>query len=216
MFRDRFDAAMQLAKRLEEYRHTNGIILAVPRGGVPIGYLVARHLGLVLDVILSKKIGHPYNSELAIGSVSLHGTSLNKNSEGVPSGYIHTESERILETLKEKHRVYAGHIDAADLEDKTVIVVDDGIATGSTMLATIDSVKKHHPAKIIVAAPVASPVAVSRIEWEADKVICLATPPSFRAVGQFYKDFSPVSDEEVIRYLRDANQMHQPDKHQLH
>ena len=207
MFKDRYDAALQLAKKLEKYRNNGGIVLAIPRGGVPIGYVVAKELKLPLEIILSKKIGHPLNPEFAIGSVSLQGAMINDNVMDVSLDYIQRESEQIHKKLKEKFSLYMGNRKSTDLKNKTVIIVDDGIATGSTILATVDSIKKSKPKAIIIAVPVSSLFAESKLSKVVDEFICLITPENFMGVGQFYDNFSQVSDEEVIQLLSDANKI---------
>ncbi len=207
MFKNRYEAAKLLAQKLEKYKNKDGIVLAVPRGGVPIGYVVAKELGLPLEIILSKKIGHPYNPEYAIGSVSLHGVIINDNLIDVSMDYIHKEADRILKVLKEKFKLYMGDRKPTDVKNKTVIIVDDGIATGSTILATIDAIKKSNPKEIIIAIPVAPPTAVNKLSKSVDELICLLIPENFMGVGQFYYNFTQVSDEEVIELLNDANKV---------
>jgi predicted phosphoribosyltransferase len=204
MFKDRHEAAMLLAKKLEKYKNKNGIILAVPRGGVPIGYYIAKELDLPLEIILSKKIGHPNNPEYAIGSVSLHGTIVNSNLGDVSMDYINKEAEKISTALKEKFKLYMGNRKPTDLKDKTVIVVDDGIATGNTIIATLEMIKKSRPKEIIIAVPVAPPETAKNLTKLVDEFICLLTPENFMGVGQFYKNFNQVSDEEVIKFLDEA------------
>jgi predicted phosphoribosyltransferase len=205
MFKDRYDAAIRLARKLEKYKNKNGIILAVPRGGVPIGHVVAKELGLPLEIILSKKIGHPFNSEYAIGSVSLHGVVLNPDVSDVSKEFVKKESEKILENLKEKFILFMNGRKPTDLKNKTVIIVDDGVATGSTIRATVHSVRNSKPKEVVVAVPVSPPETAYELSAIADSFICLHTPEDFYGVGQFYEDFSEVSDEEVIELLRDAN-----------
>lgn len=207
MFKDRYDAALQLAQKLEKYRNKNGIVLAVPRGGIPLGYVIAKELGLPLEVILSKKIGHPQNPEYAIGSVSLNGFVINDNVTDVSMDYIRRESDRILKVLKKKFKLYMDGHKPTDLKDKTVIIVDDGIATGSTVLATVETVRKTKPKEIVIAVPVAPPATVNELSKTVDEMICLLTPYDFMGVGQFYLNFSQVSDDEVIQLLRDVNKM---------
>lgn len=205
MFKDRYDAAMELALKLKKFKGTDGIVLAIPRGGVPIGYVIAKDLGFPLEIVLSKKIGHPSNPEYAIGSVSLDGLVINDSVSDVSEEYIYKAAGKILQDLKTKFKYYMGDREPTDLKDKTVIIVDDGIATGSTIIATINSVRKMNPKKIIVAAPVASPPSIRKIESIVDEIVVLLTPQNFMGVGQFYYDFSQVEDEEVILQLKEAN-----------
>lgn len=204
MFKDRYEAAMLLALKLEKYRNQDGVVLAIPRGGVPVGYVVARELGLPLELVLSKKIGHPYSPEYAIGSVSLHGVVVDENVVDVSSEYIRNEVERLKNILKEKFNLYMGNRKPIDLHNKIVIVVDDGIATGHTIKATIEAIRRSWPKKIVIAVPVAPPSTVIRLSELVDEFICLYTPDDFQAVGRFYKDFSPVEDEVVIRLMKEA------------
>lgn len=207
MFKNRYEAAVQLAGKLEKYKNKDGVILAVPRGGVPIGYTIAKELGLPLEIILSKKIGHPYNPEYAIGSVSLHGAIIDERVTDVPMDYIQKEADRILSGLKEKFKLFMGDRKPSDLSGKIVIIVDDGIATGNTILATIKSIEKSKPQKIIIAVPVAPPATIDKLSKVADEIVCLLMPENFSGVGQFYYDFSQVSDDEVIELLQEANKL---------
>jgi predicted phosphoribosyltransferase len=205
IFKDRHDAAMQLAGRLEKFRGKNGIVLAVPRGGVPIGFVIAKELGLPLEIILSKKIGHPKNPEFAIGAVTLQGAVVNDNVMDVDMDYIHRTADKILDDLKKKFKLYMGDHKPADLKNKTVIIVDDGVATGSTIKATIHAIRKNNPKEIIVAIPVSPPETARELSEIADEFICLHTPHDFYGVGQFYDDFAQVSDEEVIQHLKEIH-----------
>lgn len=205
MFKDRYEAAKLLAKKLSKYRNDEGVVLAIPRGGVPIGFVIAKELNFPLEMILSKKIGHPNNPEFGIGSVSLDGAVIDDNVKDVPKVYIQIETEKIHKQLKEKFKLFMGDHKPTDLRNKTVIIVDDGIATGNTLLASIKAIKKRIPNKIIVAAPVAPASIVDKFKEEVDEFICLLTPKDFLGVGQFYSDFSQMSDEEVIQLLQNAN-----------
>ena len=195
MFKNRYEAAMLLAKKLEKYKNKNGLILAVPRGGVPVGYHIAKELNLPLDIILSKKIGHPQNPEFAIGSVSLYGTIINDNITNVSEEYIHQEAKRLLVGLEQKFKLYMGDRKPTELKDKTIIIVDDGIATGNTILVTLDMLKKSNPKEIIIAVPVAPSDTAKKLAKYVDEFICLNVPSDFMGVGQFYRNFSQESDE---------------------
>lgn len=201
LLRNREEAAKLLANQLEKYKDQDGVILAIPRGGVPVAAPIARHLHMPLDLALVKKIGHPANPEFAIGSVSLHTITID-TTLNVPESYVTTEAARVQEQLHEKYKLFMGNRKPVGLQNKVVIIVDDGIATGKTLLATIALVKAQKPLKIIVAVPVAPPEVLSKIEQQADEVVCLFTPPNFEAVGQFYKEFKQTSDEEVMRLLQ--------------
>lgn len=203
-FIDRYDAAIQLAPLLEKYREEKGVILAVPRGGVPLGYYLARHFGFPLDLLMAKKLGHPGNKEFAIGAVSTE-ESIVEETRGVPEQYIEEETQRIREQLKKRYKKFMGDREPIDIKGKIVIVVDDGIATGRTILSTIKLLRKKEPEKIVVAVPVSSGEAAKRIKEVVDDFICLHTPYPFYGVGNFYDDFSQVEDEEVLQFLNELN-----------
>ena len=200
MIRNRKDAAEKLTERLQKYKGEDGIVLAIPRGGVPIGAYIAKELGMPVEVILSKKIGHPSNSEYAVGAVSMDSVEVNEKLEISPE-YIEKETKKIQEELKRRYELFMGSHKPTDLHNKLVILVDDGIATGHTLMSTILMVKKQSPKKLVVAVPVAPPSAIEEFEPKVDELICLMAPPGFYAVGQFYEDFQQVSDAEVIESL---------------
>lgn len=203
-FHDRYDAAMQLAPFLEKYKNEKGVILAVPRGGVPIGYYLAKYLDFPLDLLMTKKLGHPGNEEFAIGAVSLEG-SIVEETTGVPEQYIREETRRIREQLKERYIKFMGNKEPVDIKGKIIIVVDDGVATGRTILSTIKILRNKEPRKIVVAVPVASEEAADRIREVVDDFICLHTPYPFYGVGRFYADFTQVEDEDVLLLLNELN-----------
>jgi len=207
MFKDRIDAGIQLANKLLPFKDKEVVVLAIPRGGLPIGVIVAKTLQAPLDVALSKKIGHPFNREYAIGAVSLENSILNDIS-GVHKNYIAEETSRIREKLKKRHQQYYKNRQPENLKDKVVIIIDDGIATGNTIRVTAELVRAQKPKKVIVAIPVAPGMAIKSLEDSPhiDKVICLQTPYDFMAVGQFYEFFNQVSDEEAIELLEESNQ----------
>lgn len=188
-FIDRYDAAMQLAPHLEKYKNQEGVILAVPRGGVPIGYYLAKHLDFPLDLLMTKKLGHPANEEFAIGAVGIE-DSIIEETFMMPEEYIEEETKRIRKELIERYKKFMGDSEPVNIRNKIVIVVDDGIATGRTILATLKMLRSKHPKKLVVAVPVASIEAVERIKKEVDNFICLYTPELFFGVGGFYEDFS--------------------------
>ena len=200
MFTDRLEAGRLLAEKLKKYQGQPRVILAVPRGGVPVAYAVAKELGLPLDLILTKKIGHPVNREYAIGAVSLTDAFVIPH-RGVSQFYIDGEIKTIRERLKEMYRKFMGDKEPEPLSGKTVIVIDDGIATGNTLLGTISMLRKNNPAKIVIAVPVASASAVEKLSEVADDLVILHIPEEFYGVGAFYENFDQVSDEEVIFYL---------------
>ncbi|MDX5346212.1 MAG: phosphoribosyltransferase, partial [Hymenobacteraceae bacterium] len=178
MIKDRQDAAERLAIQLQHHKGENGVVLTIPRGGVPIGVYIAKQLNMPVEVILSKKIGHPTNPEFAIGSVSMDSVDVNEKIP-VSKEYLEETVENIREELKRRYKVFMGDKKPADLEGKTVIIVDDGIATGHTLMATIELVKKKKPGKVVVAVPVAPPSAIEKLQTLVDEVICLMAPPDF-------------------------------------
>ena len=206
MFHDRHDAAVRLASELRSYRDAkDAVVLAVPRGGLPIGGVLARELNLKLDVILTKKIGHPYNPEFAIGAVSLTDEILDEDlvrREGISGGYLDGEVARIRGALRAKYRLYHGAGRPLPVAGRTVILTDDGAATGRTLLAAIDLLRREGAAKIVAAIPVAPPETVQLLKSRADEAVCLETPSSFMAIGEFYEDFSQVEDSDAVAILK--------------
>ncbi|MGZ8511184.1 MAG: phosphoribosyltransferase [Chitinophagaceae bacterium] len=200
MFRDRIDAGMLLAAKLARYKNDPGVVLAVPRGGVPVAYVVARELGFPIEVILTKKIGHPMNKEYAIGAASLTDYFILPH-ENVTEEYIEQELERVRSRLKEMYTRFMGDEEPQELEGKTVIIIDDGIATGNTIMGTVNVLRKSNPGKIVIGVPVASKTAIKKLSKEVDDVVAVVVPDEFYGVGAFYEDFEQVSDEEVIFYL---------------
>ncbi|HAL81980.1 MAG TPA: phosphoribosyltransferase [Mucilaginibacter sp.] len=206
MFRDREEAGLLLAAKLKKYKNDHGVVLAVPRGGVPVAYEVARELGFPVEVILTKKIGHPSNKEYAIGAASLTDYFVVPH-ENVSVEYIDRELQTIRSRLKEMYKKFMGDKQPENLEGKTVIVIDDGIATGNTILATVNLLRKSNPAKIVIGVPVASKSAVEILAKEVDEVVTVLVPEQFYGVGAFYDNFSEVSDEEVLFYLDKLNKL---------
>ena len=202
MFINRIDAGLQLAEKLSVYKNTDAVILAVPRGGVPIAYTIALELNLLMDLILTKKIGHPQNKEYAIGCVSLDQVYINNMHKEISEAYLTAEIDKIKNELKEKYKKYTQHLDSIDYKNKIVIIVDDGMATGNTMIGTIDIVKLGEPKKIVIAIPVAPLEAINRLKGMVDSLICIDSPQNFIGVGQFYENFEQVSDQEVIQLLK--------------
>jgi predicted phosphoribosyltransferase len=200
MFLNRVEAGKMLAEKLKKYRNDPGIVLAVPRGGVPVAYEVARELGFPIEVILTKKIGHPMHKEYAIGAASLTDYFVIPH-EDVSEEYIEHELRRIRARLKEMYIRFMGDREPESLEGKTVIVIDDGIATGNTLLGTINLLRKSKPFKIVIGVPVSSRSAVQKLSKEVDEVVTVLVPDQFYGVGAFYEDFEQVSDKEVMFYL---------------
>lgn len=201
LLKDRTEAGFLLSEKLKKYQDTNSVILAVPRGGVPVGFVISKTLHLPLDIVLAKKIGHPSNKEFAIGAVSMDSMILDEHS-GIPQKYIDNEIIRLRQLLHEKYELYMGNRKPLDIKNKNVILVDDGIATGNTLLASITMLRKKNPAKIIVAVPVLPYDTVSLFEKNADEFIYLVASKYFRGVGGCYEEFNQVEDEEVIEMLQ--------------
>jgi putative phosphoribosyl transferase len=201
---NRKEAGILLSEKLKKYQNTNSIVLAVPRGGVPVAYEIALKLQLPLDVILSKKIGHPMNKEFAIGAMTMDATIINEHPE-VPKQYITDEIIRLKELLREKYKLYMGYREPLEVNGKNVIVVDDGIATGNTLLASISMLRKRKPAKLIVAVPVLPLDALDIFKQKTDEFVYLIASSNFRSVGAFYDQFYQVEDDEVIQMLRITN-----------
>lgn len=205
-FEDRLSAARLLAARLATFRGTRPLVLGIPRGGVPMARVVAEALDGDLDVVLVHKIGAPGNAEFAIGSVSELGEVVlgpAAAAVGADADYVTREVEAQGRALRERRRLLSPVDAPADPTDRVVIVVDDGVATGSTMLAALTLLRRSRPRRLVAAMAVAPPATVRRLAGAADDVVCLDTPSEFRAVGQFFGDFTPVTDDEVVAALRD-------------
>jgi len=203
-FRNRVEAALSLIPHLEKYSAEKGVVLAVPRGGVPVGHPIAKKFKFPLELLMTKKIGHPYQPELAIGAVSLDDHIVDRSYE-VDQSYIDTEIRKIRRSLEENYEKFMGDHTPVDLEGKIVIIVDDGVATGNTILSSIKMLRKRKPKKIVVAIPVAPPSAIEKIKKEVDDLICLYSPEHFIGVGIHYIDFTQVDDAEVARLLKDTD-----------
>lgn len=205
MFANRTDAGRRLADVVAERDLDADIVLAIPRGGLPVGRAVADGLGVALDVVAARKLGAPSNPELAIGAVASDGTVWRNDSLieelGVSGTYVEATIEREREVAREKADRYRGGRSPPDVAGRTVLLVDDGIATGATTIACIRSLKNSGAARVVVAVPVAPPETVDRLLDEADDVLCVETPTYFGAVGAFYRDFEQVTDEEAMAYL---------------
>ncbi|WP_234697136.1 phosphoribosyltransferase [Nitrosophilus alvini] len=204
MFKDRYEAGLKLAEKLKEYENSDSVIVALPRGGIPVAAVIAEKLHIPMDIFFVKKIPSPYNEEAAIGAVSENGfVYVNEHAKimlNVADEYIKERAEQKMREMKEKRALYGKK--RINLKDKTVIIVDDGIATGASMLLATDALREEGAKKIVIAAPVAPPDVVSKLEKSADEVVILQTPPDFMAVGQFYYDFHQLSDDEVLDILK--------------
>jgi putative phosphoribosyl transferase len=210
-FADRAEAGRLLAERLAALRLEAPLVLALPRGGVPVAAEVARALSAPLDVAFVRKIGAPYQPELAVGAVA-DGVEpeivLNDElvaSLGIDAEFIAAQARRELASIERRRAEYAPLRPRVDPAGRAVIVIDDGVATGMTMQAALRHLKRRKPARLIAAVPVASREALEMLEREADEVVCLSAPRDFGSVGAFYRDFGQVSDGEVATLLRAAN-----------
>ncbi len=206
MFRDRIQAAERLAEALAAYRGQWPLVLAIPRGAVPMAKLIAERLQGDFDVVLVRKLRAPGQPELAIGSVDESGWTYIAPfaaSTGADAQHIEAEKRKQMATIRQRRAQYTplrAHIQPAG---RIVIVVDDGLATGATMIAALHGLRQQKPARLLCAVPVAPPDTLEKVRTLADEVICLETPEWFQAVGQFYQDFQQVEDEEVIALLKD-------------
>lgn len=206
IFRDREDAARQLAQRLRGRKFHQPLVLAIPRGGVPTGAVLARELGAELDVVLSRKLRAPAQPELAVGAVGEDGSVyINRQAEeilGPMKGYLEDERRHQWAEIARRKQLFRAARPQAAVAGRSVIVTDDGIATGSTMIAALQSIRTREPRELIVAVPVASPDRLAEVRKWCDDVICLHSPEEFWAIGQFYEDFSQVEDEQVVELLK--------------
>lgn len=207
IFDNRIDAGQQLAERLLDLRdNPRVIVFGLPRGGVPVAAEVANAINGPLDVLLVRKIGTPGREELAMGAIA-SGDQIVLDQQiiaqfAVTEDQIQETVSRETEELQRRERVYRGDRPYPELRDKTVLLIDDGLATGSTMLVAVRAVKQQYPRQIIVGVPVAAPDSVEMIAQEVDRVVCISSPPGFQAVGQWYRNFLSTSDNEVIEILR--------------
>lgn len=209
LFDDRVDAGRRLAEKLADYKDDpDVIVLGLPRGGVPVAYEVAEALDTPLDVFLVRKLGLPGREELAMGAVASGGVRVFNDSVvdslDVPERVIDAVTEEEREELQRRERAYRGDRPPLDVEGCTVILVDDGLATGATMRAAVSGIRAADPEEVVVAVPTASPETCEMFESEVDHVICAVTPQPFYGVGHWYKDFSQTTDDEVKAYLEKA------------
>jgi len=205
-FHDRVEAGRVLARELDAYRGRDDVlVLALPRGGIPVGYEVARALGVPLDVFVVRKLGVPTHEELAMGAIASGGVRLLDHEIIRMYGVSREDVEMVTrweqEELERRERSYRGDRAFPDLTGKTIVLVDDGLATGATMRAAVEALRLERPARIVVAVPVASPETCDAFRGIADDIVCALTPEPFLAVGQWYEDFSQTTDEEVHELL---------------
>lgn len=209
-FDDRQDAGRQLAAALARFREDKPVVLALPRGGVPVAFEVARALDAELDLLLVRKIGAPGHEELAIGAV-VDGREphlvLNREIVALaqpPRGYIEAEQKRQLAEIERRRRLYRGADQPVEVKGRTLIVIDDGIATGATVRAALRGIRESAPQRLILAVPVAPPETIEKLARECDEVVCLSAPTWFSAVGSHYADFTQTTDDEVMALLAEA------------
>lgn len=207
-FKDRADAGRRLAGRLSRYAEENPLVLALPRGGVPVGYEVSRSLGAPLDIFLARKLGAPGRPEFGIGAVAQGGVRiLNERAVqilGIPEDFIERATERETSEIERRLRLLRGERPEPEVRGRTAILVDDGLATGVTARAAIRALRERNPRRLVLAVPVCAPQTVEDIRPEVDDLVCLESPPDFLAVGLWYEDFGQVEDEEVIELLQSA------------
>jgi predicted phosphoribosyltransferase len=204
IFQDRIEAARELARPLAMYRQRHPLVLAIPRGAVPMGRALADLLGGELDVVLVRKLRAPDSPEFAVGAVDESGwmyVAPYAERVGADARYLEREKNEQLATLRRRRAMYTPGREPVDPSGRVAIVVDDGLATGATMIAALHAVRSRHPEKLVCAVPVAAPDSLEKVLGYADDVVCLHTPAEFRAVGQFYRDFHQVEDEEVVACL---------------
>lgn len=210
LFTNRRDAGRRLAAKLLHLKDRRPVILALLRGGVPVAFEVAKALGAPLDVVLVRKLGHPWSPELAVGAIA-DGEDLvtviddeTVAAFGIPQVYIDEEIARQAREIEHRRQIYFKDRPPADIRQRTAVVVDDGIATGATMRAALRAVRRQEPESVVLAVPVAPPSALTMLRAEADDIVCLASPDEFGAVGLFYADFRPVDDEAALALLTRA------------
>ncbi|MBB6593110.1 phosphoribosyltransferase [Ralstonia solanacearum] len=208
-FKDRSDAARLLAAALEKYKGTHPLVLAIPRGAVPMGRILAEALDGDLDVILIRKLGAPFNPELAVGSIAESGWSYIAPYAarlGADMRYLEAEKSAQLAVIQRRRAMYTPKRAPCDVRERVVIVVDDGLATGASMMAALHAIRPLHPKRLVCAVPVAAPDSLESIRPLADDVVCLYAPPGFRAVGLYYDAFSQVEDAQVCACLESLSQ----------
>lgn len=209
-FSDRRDAGRVLAQELTAYAgRSDVIVLALPRGGVPVAYEVALALNAPLDIFIVRKLGLPGHEELAIGAIASGGVRVRNediiHALNIPEAMINRVAQQELQELGRREQLYRGDRPMLDVQDKTVILIDDGLATGASMRAAVSGVRTQHPARIVIAVPTAAPETCNAFEFEVDEIVCAMTPEPFFGVGKWYENFSQITDEEVHTLLEEAS-----------
>jgi predicted phosphoribosyltransferase len=210
-FRNRAEAGHLLGERLKNRPLRNPVVLGIPRGGVVTGFALAQELDAELDVVLSRKLRAPFNPEFALGAISENGqVTLNPQAQaaGVSEAYLAEERQHQLAEIARRKKLFRAIRPHADITGRSVIVTDDGIATGSTMIAALQAVRAQRPHELIMAVPVAAPERFEQISPLCDEAVCLLLPDEFYAVGQFYEDFEATEDDEVVQLLRESLKLH--------
>ena len=203
-FKNRAEAGKLLAKALARYESDDVVVFALPRGGVVLGNVVANYLHAPLDLLITRKIGYPGNEECAVCAVAEEGDMIcDSNASRLDQEWLRAQAEKERQEAKRRRQVYLAGREPTPIGRKVAIIVDDGVATGLTILLAIMVLKSRHPKKIVVAVPVSSADAAAKIRAEADELVALDVPPYFRAVGEHYEQFPQLSDEDVIRFMKE-------------
>lgn len=210
-FRNRRDAGKVLAQKLSAYANSPDVlVLALPRGGVPVAYEVALALNAPLDILIVRKLGLPGREELAIGAIASGGIRVLNDDIirilSIPQEIINIVAQRELQELERREHIYRGDRSAPEVRDRTVILIDDGLATGASMRAAVAAVRAQHPARIVIAVPTAAPETCNALEFDVDEIVCAITPEPFLGVSRWYEDFSQVTDEQVQKFLLEADE----------
>jgi predicted phosphoribosyltransferase len=213
MFRDREDAAHLLVQRLKGYVFHDPVVLAIPRGGVVTGAVLARELGAELDVVLSRKLRAPFQPELAVGAIAEDGQVYleprAREALELADEYLAKEQRNQLKEIERRQKLFRNVRPPASVKGRSAIITDDGIATGSTMIAALQTIRAQQPHELIVAVPVAPFGRLAEIRRHCDEVVCVLTPDDFFAIGQFYEDFAHIEDSEVVSLLRESMRLRQ-------
>lgn len=214
-FKNRIHAGELLAQRLNAYAgRSDVVVLALPRGGVPVGHTIAKALGLPLDILLVRKLGVPGHEEYAMGAVGSGGLCVIQpavlEALRIPKRVVEAMAKRKLHEIEVREKLYRANRPPLDVHDHVAILVDDGLATGSTMLTAVHILRQAKPARVVIAVPVAAPDTCQAMRSEVDEMICLQTPEPFYSVGQWYENFEQTSDDEVIALLNEAYREHGP------